>query len=366
MPFNRPGLQTLVDRIANDFEVRINGANSFLRRSVLKVMATVYAGAVHLVYGFLGYQADQLFVAKADTEGLEDIGSEYGITKKTAVAASGSGGATGTINGTLIIEGTELQSTGGQIYTTDADATIALGIATVAFTAETEGADGNDDGGVSLSFISPIIGVDSTITVDSDGIAGGSDVENDDDYRLRVLARKRQPPHGGAGFDYEVWAKEVSGVTRAWAFPQYMGAGTIGLAFTRDDDVSIVPNLAQREAVREYIVEHEDPTTGENIGIPVTAEPGFFVVELTEFAIAMTINISPNNASVRSAIQQQLEDLIYREGGPGETIALSSISEAISLATGEEKHMLVSPVVDVTAAVNQVHILGILTFNNYV
>jgi len=364
MPFERPTLQALVDRIAGDFETRINGSNSFLRRSVLKVMAVVYAGAVHLVYGFLGYQADQLFVAKADTEGLESIGNEYGITRKAATKATGSAQATGT-NGTVIPADTELQSTDGEVYLVDTAVTIAGGVATVAFTAEIANAAGNDDAGISLSFVSPIIGIDSTVTVDSDGITGGTDEEEDDDYRLRILARKRQPPHGGAEFDYEIWAKEVSGVTRAWAFPQYMGAGTIGLAFTRDDDASIVPNLTQREAVYDYIIEHDDPSTGESIGIPVTAEPGFFVVELSELAVSMSIAISPNTSAVQVAVEQQLEDLFYREGGPGETIYLSEISEAISLATGEEKHTLVSPVADVAAAVNQVHILGTLTFSLY-
>jgi len=365
MPFERPGLQTIVDRIANDFEVKINGANSFLRRSVLKVMATVYAGAIHLVYGFLGYQADQLFALKADTENLELIGNEYGIERKAAVKATGAAQATGT-NGVVIPAGTELQSADGNVYVTDEAVTIAGGVADLELTAYTAGADSNDDGGITLTFVSPIVSVDSTVIVSAEGLTGGSDIEGDDDYRLRILARKRLPPHGGAGFDYEAWAKEVSGVTRAWAFPQYMGAGTIGIAFTRDDDASIIPSLSERETVYDYIIEHEDPSTGEVIGIPVTAEPGFFVIELFEFAVSMTINISPNTSAVQAAVIQQLEDLFYREGGPGETIYLSEISEAISLATGEEKHTLISPVADITAAVNQVHILGTITFNDYV
>jgi len=365
MPFNRPGLQTIADRIAHDFEVEINGANSFLRRSVLKAMATVYAGAVHLLYGFLGYQADQLFALKADTERLESIGSEYGISRKAAVKATGKANAIGT-NGVVIPVGSELQSTDGQIYVTDAAVTIALGIATIDLTASLAGSAGNEDAAAVLSFVSPIVGIDSTVTVNVDELSGGSDIEDDDDYRLRILARKRLPPHGGAEFDYEAWAKEVSGVTRAWAFPQYMGIGTIGLAFTRDDDVSIIPSLAERTAVYDYIVSHQDPITGEEIGIPVTAEPGFFVVALSELAVALTINISPNTSAVQAAVQQQLEDLFYRDGGPGETLYLSAISEAISLATDEEKHTLVSPIVDPTAAVNQVHVLGVLTFNDYV
>ena len=60
-----------------------------------------------------------------------------------------------------------------------------------------------------------------------------------------------------------------------------------------------------------------------------------------------------------------MEDLILRDGGPGETLYLSRIDEAISLATGEEKHRLDVPVADVTASTGQVHVLGTITFGDY-
>ena len=112
---------------------------------------------------------------------------------------------------------------------------------------------------------------------------------------------------------------EVSGVTRAWSFPQYQGFGTIGVAFVRDNDDNIIPNDTQRTTVRAYIVEHIDPGTGLIIGCPVTAEPGLFIVELSLYAINFNINIYPNTSAIQTAIQESLIDLILREGGPGET-----------------------------------------------
>ena len=95
---------------------------------------------------------------------------------------------------------------------TDADVTLVAGTGTLALTAKVAGADGNDNAGITLSFVSPIASVNTTVTVGADGLSGGSDQESDTALRNRVLTRKRQPPHGGADFDYEVWAKEVSGV----------------------------------------------------------------------------------------------------------------------------------------------------------
>jgi len=68
---------------------------------------------------------------------------------------------------------------------------------------------------------------------------------------------------------------------------------------------------------------------------------------------------------VRCAVEDNLADLVLREGGPGETIYLSEINEAVSNSSGEERHKLTSPVADQTAAVNQVHILGTVTFTDY-
>jgi len=364
MPFQRDSLQVIIDRIIADFQTRITGANALLRRSVLGVIARVNAGAVHLLYEYLDFQARQIFATTADEAGLDTLANEYGVFRQAATYASGSGEATGT-TGIVIPAGSELSFSDGRTYITDTEATIVGGVATLDFTAEEPGIDGNEDAGSILSFVSPIAGITTSVTVDANGITGGTDQESDDDLRDRVLTRKRQPPHGGAYFDYETWALEVSGVTRAWSVPQYQGIGTIGVSFVRDDDTNILPDAAQRAAVREYIVEHEDPATGLTIGCPVTAEPGLFIIELTALTVNIAVSIYPNTATVQAAVESNLEDLILQDGGPGNTLYLSRISEAISLAVGEERHSLTAPIADVTAAINQVHVLGTVTFNSY-
>jgi uncharacterized phage protein gp47/JayE len=364
LPFSRPSLQDLVDRITTDFQTRIDGADSILRRSALRVIAKVNAAAIHLLYGFLDFQANQLFATTADTTGLDTIAAEYGVDRRAAAQATGSGTATGT-NGINIPAGTELQNSDSVKYTTDAAATIAGGVATIAFTAVEGGTDGNDDASVVITFSSPIAGIDSNFTVDSNGITGGTDLETDSSLRGRVLLRKRKPPHGGAEYDYEAWALEVSGVTRVWGFSNIDGPGSIGLAFVRDDDSTIIPNATQRQAVRDYIVEHTDPGSGETVGIPVTAEPGFRIVELFELEVDLEIDISPNTAAVQTAIENELESLILNSGGPEQTLYLSKIGEAISLAAGESHHRLDSPTADITAANNQLHVLGTITWGSY-
>lgn len=364
MPFDRPTLQEIDDRIQSDIGARIEDSATFLRRSVLKVMSRVYSGAIHLQYGYMQYMKDQLFLLTADSEFLEKIGTEYGIPRTDGTKATGSGTASGT-NGTSIPAGTRLQSDSDNIYIVDTAATISGGVATVDVTAEESGDDSNEAAGTILSFVSPIIGVDSTITIDSSGITGGLDIEGDEAYRSRLLTRKRQPPHGGAEFDYEAWAKEVSGVTRAWTIPLYQGVGTLGFAFVRDDDDDLIPSAAEVAAVRSYILSHSDPLTNVTVGIPVTAEPGFFMISLTKLAINMTIAIDPNTAAVQASVLSRLNDAIRTYGGPGENVALSQLYEAVGSAVGEIKHRIISPITDTVASTSQVQVLGDVTFQDY-
>jgi uncharacterized phage protein gp47/JayE len=365
MPFTRPSVTEITDRIVTDIEARLPEAGTLLRRSVLKVLARVFAGAVHLAYGNIAYESTQLSPLTADSDGLDRLATEYGKVRTASAYATGSGTATGTA-GTVIPSGSSLRSGEGNVYTTNTDYTIAVdGSVTISFTAAEAGADSNDDGSITLTFVSPTAGVDTTVTVDTDGIGGGADEEADENLSERILSRLRLAPHGGAFADYTKWAKEVSGVTRAWSIPSYMGNGTVALAFVRDNDTSILPNAVQRAAMLDYVTEHDDPSTGETVGLPVTALPGFQVLTLTELEVNLTLTLYPNTVAVQNQVRLEVANLLLSDGGPGQTVYLSRISEAVSAALGEERHVLVSPTADISASYTQVHVLGTITFEAY-
>lgn len=362
MPFERDTLSTIVTRIETDIITRITGAVGLLRRSILKVLARALGGAVHTLYSYIEYNKDQMFASSADAENLEKQANEFGITRTAAVKATGTVLITGTA-GTVIPIYTELQSSTDQVYLTDtADTIEAGGSVAIDVTAKVAGTDGNEDSGSTLTFVSPISGVDTSATI-STAIDGGSDEETDADLRERTLTRKRQPPHGGALFDYVSWMLEVSGVTRAWAFASYQGVGTVGCAFARDDDDDIIPSESEVSTVESYIESHTDSITGKTVGKPTTAS--LYMITLTEKTMNFTIGISPNTTAVQTAITSQLTDLIEEEGGPGETIYLSKIQNAISTAVGEEYNTLVYPTTNQTAATNEIHVMGTITFQDY-
>lgn len=368
MAFSRPTLQEIVDRIAADFAAKITGATTLALRSVLLIMARAYAGAVHLVYGYLDNMSKELFArtATGDSIGgkLDTIGSEYGIFRKAATAATGTVTCTGTAT-TVIPAGSALTSSTSNRYTTDALATIGIGgTVNVAITCDTTGTAGNDDAGISLSFESPIVGVDSTAIVGVGGLTGGADVESDEDYRLRILARKRLASHGGAKHDLENWMLEVAGVTRSWAYPEYMGAGTVACYFVLDDQTPITPTAAQVTAMLAYLTEHAG-ADGQTHGVPVTMLPGLFVASPVIRTLDFSIQIMPSTDAIKTAIIAELTDYLLREGTPNGGLYLSKINEAIASVQGLTAHRLIVPAVDPVVQYNQVTQLGTVSWGDY-
>ena len=362
MPFSKPTLQEIIDRIKSDIQSRLGISGTLLRNSMLNILAIVFGGANHLVYDYITYMKDQLFVTSADSRYLEALALEFGISRVFGTAATGTTYINGTA-GVTVPAGSRIESSTGLAFTTDA-ANVMTGVQiSCAITSEEIGDEYNIDASGTLSFISPIAGVNTDTTIIS--IGGGTDTETDDALRERVLTRKRQPLHGGIENDFATWPLEVSGVTRAWAFPLLYGIGTIGVAFVYDGRESIIPTTSERAAMSAYIISHTDTITGKIVGAPVTAEPGLFILPLELLAVNFNIQVEPYNSQTVTSIQSQLEDLMVDRGGPEEEITISQMYEAITNAVGEEKSLLISPDDDVVATSRQVHVLGDVTISSF-
>lgn len=355
MPFNRPSLSTIVDRCRADIETRLPGSDARLRRRVLSVLADSLAGAVNGLYGYLDFLSKQPLADQAEAEYLDRHASLFGLTRKAASTATGTVTATGT-DGSIMPAGTLLQRSDGVEYTTDTDGTIAAGTVDISITAVEPGTAGNCVAATTISLINPIAGVDSDLTIDGSGIGGGAEQEADSDLRTRVLLRKRQPPHGGADFDYINWALEVAGVTRAWCFPLNRGNGTVDVYFVTDDAAGgLIPAAAKVTEVQDYI-DALRPVTADVQVLAPTASP-----------IDFTIQLAPDTTAVREAVAAELIDLLRREAEPGDGLDLglmrvSHIREAISIAAGETDHVLTAPAADVVPSAGHICTMGTITW----
>jgi uncharacterized phage protein gp47/JayE len=350
MAFDRPTLNELIARLKADIESRLDNADASLRRTLLAVLATVEAGAVHGLYGYLAWIALQVMPDTAEAEHLERWTSIWGIRRKQASSATGPISAEGT-DGGVVPAGTVWTRPDGVEIAATAEAVIEDGAASVPVQAVAAGANGNTDPGVKLSLSTALAGIKSTAL--SDGLTGGADQESDADLRSRVLARIRQAPHGGADFDYAAWALEVSGVTRAWVYPREMGAGTVTVRIMTDDATADgIPDAATVEAAQAHI----------DAARPVTADA--YVVAPVPDPVNIVVNLSPNTAAVRAAVKEELDAVILAESEPGSTTLISHIREAISVATGETDHVLVSPTADVEHGLGHIAVPGVYTLGD--
>lgn len=352
MPFARPTLKDIRDRTLADIKSKFGIVSTILRRALLRDFSDAMAAGFHANHGHIDWATKQLFTATAETDYLDLHGADYGLARKVSTFASGSVDFSGT-DSTQIPAGTVVQRADGVQYSTNAAATIAAGVATVAVTAEVAGADGNADAGTALTLVSPIAGIDSAASVEAAGISGGADTEDDDDYRARIQQRKRNTPQGGSVSDFERWTLEVAGVTRAFIAKNGMGPGTTVVRFVLDDDpVSIIPDAAKIQEVQDYLEDDSRRgTTGD-----------IYVLAPVEVPVDLTIALTPNTATVQAAVAAEITDLFRREAVPGATLLLSHIDEAISTAAGEEDHELVSPIADITLGAGDLAVLGTITW----
>ena len=352
MAVERPSLTELRDRVKADLETHLPGADTGLRRGNIQVLSHAHAGACHGLYGYLQRMFSQILPDTAEMAFLERQAAIWGITRKTASKASGSLIATG-VNDSVIPTGTQWDRADGVRFVSTSEAVIADGQATVPIEASEAGADGDTPEG-SIFGLGPYLpGLDQAASVAEGGISGGADAETDASLRARVLSRIQTPPQGGSDQDYVAWALEISGVTRAWCYPNRLGPGTVGVTVLTDDaEAGPIPAQAVIDEVQDYID-----------GLrPVTAAVTVFAC--VAVAVDFDIRLSPDTNAVRAAVQAEIEDLFRRESEPEGTVLISHIREAVSIAAGEYDHTILSPTTDQAADPGELLVPGSFTWED--
>ncbi|MGF0556118.1 baseplate J/gp47 family protein [Clostridioides difficile] len=80
---------------------------------------------------------------------------------------------------------------------------------------------------------------------------GGTDIEDEEHFRERVLVAEQEDKLSGANSDYIRWAKEVDGVGYAYVVPEWNGAGTVKVLILDKNRKAATQELIEK--VQEYI-----------------------------------------------------------------------------------------------------------------
>lgn len=365
MAFTRPTLKQIIERIKGDYKSGLS-LQAILRRSFLDVMAKAFGGASHTLHGHISSGIkDKFFPDTGDEETVIRWGTLYQLPRNDATFTKLILDVVGTTGGTLPLNQIYVRSDGIE-YTVDAETPIpAATTVQVIVTAKVEGAGGNMGDGDALSLQSSVAGIESEALVNSTSVEG-DDQEPIEDYRVRVLERMGFPPSGGTANDYIGYAKTVTGVTRVWVLPGHLGEGSVGVTFVEDNETPIIPGAPKVDEVQIALL---------NLA-PIEAD--IFTFPPTEKEINPQIQLKPNTTAVQNAVIAELEDLMSREAqvrgaidplqvGLGVIfdgkIKLSQINEAISIAAGEQDHVLISPTSDVIPEVGGLVTLGTPVFS---
>lgn len=312
---SRPTLNQIYTRILADMQARVTSGTKILRFSLLGVLAYVFAGAVHLTYGFLSNILDQLFADTAASWFLDRLANLYGLPRKNATFATGSILLTGT-EGTNVPEGTQVQNSEGYTYSTLNGVILTAGGASVDIQADTAGADSNSDE-TTLQLVYAIAGVDTDTTATTTP-NGGQDLETDTELQYRLLQRIRNPPASGTAADYIRWGLEIAGVGKAWTLSaeNYAGAGTVALVIATTD-LEVV-DTAVKTNTQTYV----DSVR------PVGAQAD--VLDIIPQSVVLNVSLSDTSTEVVASVNTNLTNLFIAETEPGGTMPISHIRSAIS------------------------------------
>ncbi|ENY8941423.1 baseplate J/gp47 family protein [Clostridioides difficile] len=108
-------------------------------------------------------------------------------------------------------------------------------------------------GNVSQNTVTVLLGSISGVksVTNKEDFKGGTDIEDEEHFRERVLVAEQEDKLSGANSDYIRWAKEVAGVGYAYVVPEWNGAGTVKVLILDKNRKAATQELIDK--VQEYI-----------------------------------------------------------------------------------------------------------------
>lgn len=373
----RPGIRDLIETIRADADAILGGIDARLERGLVEVILLAQAGALHGAYGYLQQLADDLFPDTATSAALERWASIFGISRGAATFAQGWVGASGTLTGTIPLDvilrrsdGREYQrqnfgalpdGTGvfvGTGYVTYA--TLGLGGTgwAIPVIALESGAAGNISVGGSLSFVSPIENVPPIVTAPL-GITGAVDAELDASLQRRVLARLQNPPQGGTAAEYQAWTLGASTVADpiTHAFVRSPAAGSNVVTVYVINTGGAIPAAHPPTPSATALTNARAAIDARK---PLSADRNVLAPTLT--AQAFSIHLSPDTATIRTAVTNELDAFLVDNHEPGQEVPLSILQEVVSRAAGGGEAKITSPTSNLTPAPSVYMYLGAITW----
>lgn len=349
MPLDRPSLTTIIERVQEDIDAFVPGKGAKILRTIVSALGRALAGVSNALYHYSEALFREALPDKADEAGLSRWASILQVPRGTAQPAAGNLTVTVSVNQTVPAE--TILVAGTERYRVTGDTAVTGPTDSVYVQALRGGEAGNLPPGAIVQFESPLPGIAPEATVVFPGLEGGYDEEGLEDWRADVLLRFSSPPGTGTRADYERWAREVSGVWKAWAsVGDTLGSIRVWVV-EEGTGVDITPPPELLTAVHDYIANDLKPE-------PVHT---FEVVAPIALPASFTIAIEPDTPDNRDALEESLASYLLLVMDPrGYTIKLSRLERLGG--PGLEAVTITSPASDIVVPVGSVVVLGPITW----
>lgn len=235
--------------------------------------------------------------------------AEHGITRREAVASSGSVLFTGK-PGTTVPAGTYVATPADEgsgessvEYVTTSGVTLSdLGTGTAPIRAVEPGSNGNVPAGVIQLMMTSVS--DVTSVTNPEPTRSGTDTESDMSLLERFYAKVRSQGTSGNKAQYMQWANEIAGVGGVEVAPLWKGPGTVGLYLIDTHKRAASQDIVN--AVQQYIDPSQD---GQGEGV-APAGPVITVMPAAEVAIDISVKVqrTQEQPSTMDEIRKLIED----------------------------------------------------------
>lgn len=325
----RPTLSEIYTRMRADASSALPGTDVELPRTLFGVQLVAFVGAIHEAWGHLDSIATDVFPDVATQGALERWAAIWGLFRVQAVTASGTVNLGVLVTAPPLEPGRTMRRADGAEFVTTAVPVLQAGghwLANVA--AVLAGAGGNYTGTVQL--VEPVPGLtDLALTT-----TAGADGDTDEELRARLLDLIRKPPQGGTADDFERWALEVPGLTRAWA--QTPAAGSPAFTVYVADDANLPPTASGADVIAAQAVT--------DLNKPITSDPT--VTAATFHNLDASITVLPATGAMQAAVDAEIVSMLLERATPGGTILLAWLLEAVAGTPGLVNFTITDPITD--------------------
>jgi uncharacterized phage protein gp47/JayE len=218
---------------------------------------------------------------------------------------------------------------------------------TVTAQAQVSGVEGN----VAAGAITELTNAPATLTdvINISAFSGGSDPEDTEDFRTRVL-NAIQNPQTGSPSDLKAWSENIDGVGTATVFPGVPTAGQVTVRITSENggipDAALIAEVQSELNIKDLA----------NITVIVAS----FVQSTANVTVDVTTSGTYTLADVTPQVQQSITDYI-NSLDIGETLMVAGIIDAVFGLAGIADVVVTTPVTNQTIASDHKWVPGTIT-----